>query len=140
MSSAEPSGIDRTARICRIDVEPAYRPDWFDADAGAHVPLPPADVAAGRATLPGQSLVWAETDAGRISLLSREAGEPHIRYDWPSWKRYVLGEYLWRALDEARRRPRFLIEAHVGRDPAMSEAAPPAQPGPLPQPGRASET
>jgi hypothetical protein len=52
----------------------------------------------------------------------------------------VLGEYLWRALDEARRRPRFLIEAHVGRDPAMSEAAPPAQPGPLPQPGRASET
>ena len=26
----------------------------------------------------------------------------------------VLGEYLWRALDEARRRPRFLIEAEVG--------------------------
>ena len=54
----------------------------------------------------------------------------------------VLGEYLWRALDEARRRPRFLIEAHVGRDPAMSEAAPPAvsQPVSLPQPGRASET
>ena len=23
----------------------------------------------------------------------------------------VLGEYLWRALDEARRRPRYLIEA-----------------------------
>jgi len=124
VSSAERSGINRTARICRIGVEPAYRPDWFDPDADAHVPLPPADVAAGR----------------RISLLSREAGEPHIRYDWPSWKRYVLGEYLWRALDEARRRPRFLIEAHVGRDPAMSEAAPPAQPGPLPQPGRASET
>ena len=54
----------------------------------------------------------------------------------------VLGEYLWRALDEARRRPRFLVEAHVGRDPAVSEAAPPAvsQPVPLPQPGRDSET
>ncbi|HCE02351.1 MAG TPA: glycosyltransferase [Acidobacteria bacterium] len=54
----------------------------------------------------------------------------------------VLGEYLWRALDEARRRPRFLIEAHVGRDPAMSEAVPPAVSPPvsLPQPGRASET
>jgi dolichol-phosphate mannosyltransferase len=23
----------------------------------------------------------------------------------------VLGEYLWRALDESRRRPRFLVEA-----------------------------
>ena len=23
----------------------------------------------------------------------------------------VLGEYLWRALDESRRRPRYLIEA-----------------------------
>ncbi|MDR7465404.1 MAG: glycosyltransferase family 2 protein [Armatimonadota bacterium] len=28
----------------------------------------------------------------------------------------VLGEYLWRALDEARRRPRYLIEAAVVRD------------------------
>jgi glycosyltransferase involved in cell wall biosynthesis len=26
----------------------------------------------------------------------------------------VLGEYLWRALDEARRRPRYLIEAETG--------------------------
>jgi hypothetical protein len=26
----------------------------------------------------------------------------------------ILGEYLWRALDEARRRPRYLIEATVG--------------------------
>ena len=25
----------------------------------------------------------------------------------------VLGEYLWRALDEARRRPRYLIEASI---------------------------
>jgi dolichol-phosphate mannosyltransferase len=27
----------------------------------------------------------------------------------------VLGEYVWRALDEARRRPRYIIEAAVGR-------------------------
>lgn len=27
----------------------------------------------------------------------------------------VLGEYLWRAFDEARGRPRYLIEEHVGR-------------------------
>jgi polyisoprenyl-phosphate glycosyltransferase len=26
----------------------------------------------------------------------------------------VLGEYLWRALDESRRRPRYLIEATTG--------------------------
>jgi dolichol-phosphate mannosyltransferase len=26
----------------------------------------------------------------------------------------VLGEYLWRALDEARRRPRYIVEATVG--------------------------
>jgi dolichol-phosphate mannosyltransferase len=26
----------------------------------------------------------------------------------------VLGEYLWRVLDEARRRPRYLVEASVG--------------------------
>ena len=26
----------------------------------------------------------------------------------------VLGEYLWRALDESRRRPRYLIEAKTG--------------------------
>ena len=30
----------------------------------------------------------------------------------------VLGEYLWRALDEARRRPRFLIEATIDRTAA----------------------
>ncbi len=30
----------------------------------------------------------------------------------------VLGEYLWRALDEAKRRPRFLIEATTGDDAA----------------------
>ena len=28
-----------------------------------------------------------------------------------SKKMGVLGEYLWRALDESRRRPRYLIEA-----------------------------
>jgi hypothetical protein len=27
----------------------------------------------------------------------------------------ILGEYLWRSLDESRRRPRYLIEATVGR-------------------------
>ena len=27
----------------------------------------------------------------------------------------VLGEYLWRALDESRRRPRYLVEAVTGR-------------------------
>ena len=27
----------------------------------------------------------------------------------------ILGEYLWRALDESRRRPRYLIEGMVGR-------------------------
>jgi dolichol-phosphate mannosyltransferase len=26
----------------------------------------------------------------------------------------VLGEYLWRALDESRHRPRYLIEAVTG--------------------------
>jgi hypothetical protein len=26
----------------------------------------------------------------------------------------VLGEYLWRALDEARRRPRYLVEGRIG--------------------------
>jgi dolichol-phosphate mannosyltransferase len=30
----------------------------------------------------------------------------------------VLGEYLWRALDEARRRPRYLVEASTERPPA----------------------
>ncbi len=42
----------------------------------------------------------------------------------------VLGEYLWRALDETRHRPRFLIEDLVG-DPgpvsARGEAGPPEQ-------------
>jgi dolichol-phosphate mannosyltransferase len=26
----------------------------------------------------------------------------------------ILGEYLWRTLDESRRRPHFLIEARIG--------------------------
>jgi dolichol-phosphate mannosyltransferase len=30
----------------------------------------------------------------------------------------VLGEYLWRALDEARRRPRYIIESATARMPA----------------------
>lgn len=32
----------------------------------------------------------------------------------------VLGEYLWRALDESRRRPRYLIEAEVGGVPRVA--------------------
>ena len=43
----------------------------------------------------------------------------------------VLGEYLWRALDEARRRPRFLIEARVG-DTAADRADAPSTGGPDP--------
>ncbi|MGD8451508.1 MAG: glycosyltransferase family 2 protein [Phycisphaerae bacterium] len=41
----------------------------------------------------------------------------------------VLGEYLWRTLDEARRRPRYLIEAVTGRfspPPSGESATPPA--------------
>ena len=38
----------------------------------------------------------------------------------------VLGEYLWRALDEARRRPRFLIEAEIGGTTADHPVATPA--------------
>ena len=34
----------------------------------------------------------------------------------------VLGEYLWRALDEARRRPRYTIEATT-RDGAETNQA-----------------
>ena len=30
----------------------------------------------------------------------------------------VLGEYLWRALDEARRRPRYIVEGSTDRDEA----------------------
>jgi dolichol-phosphate mannosyltransferase len=34
----------------------------------------------------------------------------------------VLGEYLWRALDESRRRPRYIIEAATSDGPAMHAA------------------
>ena len=37
----------------------------------------------------------------------------------------VLGEYLWRALDESRRRPRYIIEAATS-DGAAMHAAPAA--------------
>ena len=33
----------------------------------------------------------------------------------------ILGEYLWRALDESRRRPRYLIEQAVRMDPAANK-------------------
>jgi peptidoglycan/xylan/chitin deacetylase (PgdA/CDA1 family) len=101
VTPAESSGVDRVApiypsgvdRIYPIDVDPAYRPDWFQGEAGTHVPLPPAAVAVCRETLPGQPLLWANTDTGRLTLISLDAGEPYIRYDWSSWKRYVLGEH-----------------------------------------------
>ncbi len=32
----------------------------------------------------------------------------------------VLGEYVWRALDEAKHRPRFIVEDQVGVDPKVS--------------------
>jgi dolichol-phosphate mannosyltransferase len=51
----------------------------------------------------------------------------------------VLGEYLWRALDEARRRPRFLIEAQVGGDHGDSAGDPSAGSLAVPQPTSASQ-
>lgn len=92
MTPAEPSGTPRVGRIHPICVAPAFRPDWFRSDAGTHVPLPPPAVSACREQLPGQPLVWADTDTGHLTLISLDAGEPHIRFDWPSWERYVLGE------------------------------------------------
>jgi len=41
----------------------------------------------------------------------------------------VLGEYLWRALDEARHRPRFLIEATVGGPAIPTQPASPTSSG-----------
>ncbi len=35
----------------------------------------------------------------------------------------VLGEYLWRALDESRRRPKYLVETSTEMEGALSEAA-----------------
>ena len=35
----------------------------------------------------------------------------------------VLGEYLWRALDESRRRPRYIVEADTERHEATLHAA-----------------
>ena len=37
----------------------------------------------------------------------------------------VSGEYLWRALSEARKRPRFIIEATYGAPERDTEPAPP---------------
>jgi dolichol-phosphate mannosyltransferase len=34
----------------------------------------------------------------------------------------VLGEYLWRALDESRRRPRYLVEATTRSDEPSTAA------------------
>ena len=43
-----------------------------------------------------------------------------------------VGEYVWRALEEARRRPQFVIEAATGATLGTEEPAAPA-------PGRAAE-
>ena len=80
------------AQIARIGVEPAYRPDWFREDAGAHVPLPPRTVAAPATALPGVAVVWADTAEERVPLVSIEAGRGRLRYDWTRWRRFVLGE------------------------------------------------
>ena len=45
----------------------------------------------------------------------------------------VLGEYLWRALDEARQRPRYLIEATTGTNQTVLDKHPS-----LNQPGRSA--
>jgi polyisoprenyl-phosphate glycosyltransferase len=37
----------------------------------------------------------------------------------------VLGEYLWRALDEARRRPRYIIEAALGTEIGLADMVSP---------------
>jgi polyisoprenyl-phosphate glycosyltransferase len=34
----------------------------------------------------------------------------------------VLGEYLWRALDESRRRPRYIIEATTAEGQVLTTA------------------
>jgi polyisoprenyl-phosphate glycosyltransferase len=39
----------------------------------------------------------------------------------------ILGEYLWRALDEARRRPSYTVEAEAGAPVWASSAAPPTE-------------
>lgn len=36
----------------------------------------------------------------------------------------IIGEYLWRALDETRRRPRWIVERPLGRDAAAPGASP----------------
>ncbi len=36
----------------------------------------------------------------------------------------VMGEYIWRALDEARRRPAYLVEAMTGGEPACAPVGP----------------
>ena len=78
--------------IARLAVEPAYRPDWFRTDAGANLPLPPADVVVPTMDLPGVVVVWAELEDGRVPLVSVEAGRGHIRYTWTQWHRFVLSE------------------------------------------------
>jgi dolichol-phosphate mannosyltransferase len=46
----------------------------------------------------------------------------------------ILGEYIWRGVDEARRRPRFLIEVSAGRPPTRARATPHRSAGEEPGP------
>lgn len=41
----------------------------------------------------------------------------------------VIGEYLWRALDETRRRPRWIVERPLGREAATTVPAVPSKSG-----------
>lgn len=50
----------------------------------------------------------------------------------------VLGEYLWRALDEARRRPRYLVEATTELPSSLPAARPPTTPSGTGAPGTAA--
>jgi hypothetical protein len=52
----------------------------------------------------------------------------------------VLGEYVWRALDEIRGRSLFLIEAEFGGSPAGASAPAPSDPGADGMLGRVRET
>lgn len=52
----------------------------------------------------------------------------------------VLGEYIWRGLDESRRRPRYLIETRTGDSGAAEmRLEPTVRPAPLPQRAAAGE-
>ncbi len=82
----------RIPHIASIEIDPAYRPEWFVESAGAHVPLPPPDVTPPRTDLPGTVIVWTDSNHSHLPLISIEQGKPHSRYDWTSWWQFVVGE------------------------------------------------